>query len=216
MQTTFRPFSKRQRNEIRGYVAPGPAAFRALLFLIAVGAVMLVLRAIHFHFLRSMVASNAVWIVPGIAFGIALRRRGARWTGGRAFRAAVRRDLARGEAAVHRVVAIDAVELEEQEDEGPTYFVLTNDGSVLLFAGQDLYPYKRKGFPWTAFDIVESPESKVFIRIERAGDKLVPSVRHPVGMGDELRRFTGSRRTWSVADVDFGALKEGRLVPRPA
>ena len=211
MQTTYRPLSKRQRDEVRGYVALGPNVFRAALFLIAVGIVGWILRTVHLTFLRAALASDAVWIVPTIAFAIWLFRHGSRWTGGRVFRGAVRRDLARGEVAVHRMTATDAVELEESEDEGPTYFLLTADGSVMLFAGQYLEPYKRKGFPWTSFDLVETPESRVFLRIEAAGEKLPPSVRHPVTAARELKRFAAQGR-YAVVDIDFAAAKEGRLV----
>jgi hypothetical protein len=206
--------SKRQRDELRGYVAFGPNAFRALLFLLAVGAAALTLRAIHRRFVQSSLDSDAIWLLPSIALAVALYRYGARWTGGRAFRAAVRRDLARGEVAVHRVVARDAIGLEQQGDEGPAWFIRTDDDTTILFAGQYLETYVRKGFPWTVIDIVETPEARVFLRLESAGEKLAPSVTHAPSEGADLRAITGRVKNHEVVDLDFDALKEGRLMER--
>ena len=216
METTYRPLSKRQRKEIEGYVAFGPNAFRAVLFLLAVAFVGLLLCWIHSRLVRSTVGTDAVWIVPTVAFAIWLYRYGARWTGGRRRRAEIRRDLARGEVAVHRVAAVDAVELEPMKDEGPSYFVRADDGTTVLFAGQYLDQYRTKGFPWTVIEIVETPESKIFLRLEVSGEKLPPSARHPPSAAAELRALAGSTRNYGVVDVEFDPLKEGRLVMRRA
>ena len=216
METTYRPLSKRQRKEIEGYVAFGPNAFRAVLFLLAVAFVGWLLRGIHLWLVRSTIDSDAVWIVPTLAFAIWLYRYGARWTGGRRRRAEIRRDLARGEVAVHRVAAVDAVAVEPMADEGPSYFVLTDDGRTVLFAGQYLDLYSRKGFPWTIIEIVETPESKTFLRLEVSGERLPPSARHPRDAAEELRALAGSTRNYGVVDVEFDPLKEGRLVTRRA
>ena len=214
METTYRPLSNRQRKELEGYIAVGPNAFRAALFLLAVAFVGWVLRGIHLWLVRSTIDSDAVWIVPTLAFAIWLYRYGARWTGGRRRRAEIRRDLARGEVAIHRVIAVDTVALEPLGDEGPSYFVLTDGGTTVLFAGQYLELYSRKGFPWTIIEIVEAPESKIFLRLEVSGEKLPPSVRHPRDAAGELRALAGRTRNYGVVDVEFDPLKEGRLVAR--
>jgi hypothetical protein len=216
METTFRRMSARQRKEIEGYVAFGPNAFRAVLFLLAVGTVGWLLRGIHTWLVRPAIDMDAVWIVPTLAFAIWLYRYGARWTGGRRRRAEIRRDLARGEVAVHRVVAVDAIELDPVKDEGPSFFIRTVDGLTVLLAGQYLDLYRSKGFPWTIIDIVEMPESKIFLRLEVSGEKLAASSRHPPGAAVELRALAESTRNYRVVDVEFDPLKEGRIVPRRA
>ena len=216
METTYRPFSKRQRKEIEGYVAFGPSAFRAVLFLLAVAVVGWLLRGLHLWLVRSTIDAAAVWILPTLAFAAWLYRYGARWTGGRRRRAGIRRDLARGEVAIHRVAAVDAVVLEPVKDEGPSYFVLTDDGRTVVFAGQYLDLYRTKGFPWTIIEIVETPESKLLLRLEVSGEKLPPSARHPPAAAGELRALAGRTGNYGVVDVEFDPLKEGRLVMRRA
>ena len=214
METTFRPLTARQREDLEGYVSFAPNAFRAALFVIAVAMVGVLFRALYIKLGRSSVDSDLVWIVPTALFAMALYRRGSRWTGGAEFRAAVRRDLARGDAAVHRVIAVDAVELVEREDEGPAFAILTHDGATMVFAGQYLEPYRTKGFPWTAFDILETPESRIFLRLERAGDPLAPSARHAEFTGGDLHDQRTSPRNYAVVDLDFDALKQGVLSKR--
>ena len=214
METTYRPLSKRHRKDLSGYVAAGPAVLRAVLFMVAVGMIALALRATHRRFAAGVLRSDLVWIIPSLAFAYGLYRRSGRWTGGPALRASIRRDLARGEVAVHRIHAVDAVEIEEQGDSGPSFFVLEDTGTVYLFAGQYLDAPKRKGFPWTLIDVVEAPESKRFIRIESAGDPLAPSARHATVSWSQLGSAVSIPREWGVVDVDFEALKQGRVQRR--
>lgn len=211
METSYRPLSKRQRRDLAGYVSVGPALFRATLFVVAVAAIGAVLRAMHRQFVRGSLDSDLVWIIPTLAFAWWLYRRSVRWTGGRALRDAVRRDLERGEVAVHRIQAVDAVEIEEQGDSGPSYFVLDDTGSVFLFAGQYLDMVRKKGFPWTTIEVVEAPTSKRFIRVESAGEPLVPSVRHASFPRDQLRAVVAIPREWGIVDLDFDAVKQGRV-----
>jgi hypothetical protein len=212
--TTFRPISKRRLAELRGYVAWSTTFFRALLFLAAVGGFGWLLRALHLRLGRPLSDSELVWLLPTLALGVALYIVAGRWTGGRALRAAVRKDLAGGVAAVHRVVALDAVEVEEGEDEGPSFFLLTEDGRTLLFTGQYLGPYKRKGFPWKSFEILEAPASKMFFGLMPRGEKLTPGARRAPFSRAEFKKFASFKGSYAVVDVDFEALKAGRLTPR--
>jgi hypothetical protein len=216
VKTTYRPISKRRLAELQGYVWWVITLFRAVLFIVAVGVVGWLLRAIQQRIAAPPLDSDAIWLVPTLGFAVAVYMRAGRWTGGRSLRAAVRADLAGGVAAVHEVNAVDAVEVEEQEDEGPSYFILTDDGTTLLFSGQYLAPYKRKGFPWKTFEILEAPSSKIFFGLMPRGEKLVPSVCRPPLTWAEFKEFARGRREYGVVDVDFAALKEGRLTSRAA
>ncbi len=53
--------------------------------------------------------------------------------------------------AAHRIDAVEAIEVDEQEDEGPSFFIKTVDGQVILFTGQYLNRLKARGFPWKPF-----------------------------------------------------------------
>jgi hypothetical protein len=214
MKTTFRPISKRRLAELRGYVAWGITLFRGAVFIAVVGAFAWFLRSVHARLGHPLTESELVWILPTLALAAALYAISGRWTGGRAFRAAVRNDLAGGVAAVHSIVALDAVEVEEGEDEGPSYFILTEDGSTLLFTGQYLGPYKRKGFPWRSFEILEAPHSKRFFGLIARGEKLSPSAQRPPFTWEEFKEFARAIREYGVVDVDFAALKAGRLTRR--
>jgi hypothetical protein len=210
METTFQPLSKRQQAELRGYVAWSITLFRGFLFLAGVGALGWFLRAVHARATEpgSFFGNDAWWAVPLFAFAGGLYVVSSRWTGGRRFRRAVRADLKGGVARVRRITVVDAIEVDEQEDEGYAYFLLTDDGRTMLFAGQYLDTYKRKGFPWRAFDVIEAPVSERFLDIVRAGERLVPSARRPAFTWDEVKRFGALEKYRFVDDVDFEALKK--------
>jgi hypothetical protein len=209
MEITFRPLSKRHQAELQGHVAWSITLFRAFLFLAVVGALGWFLRAVHARATEpgSFLGSDAWWAVPLFAFAVGLYVVSSRWTGGRGFRRAVRADLNGGMARVRRITTIDAIEVAEQEDEGHSYFLLTDDGRTMLFAGQYLDRYRRRGFPWRAFDIIEAPASERFLDLVRAGDRLVPSVRRPPFTWAEVKRFGVLERYRVVDDVDFDLLK---------
>jgi hypothetical protein len=131
----------------------------------------------------------------------------SRWTGGRSFRRKVRLDLARGEAALRRVAAVDAIEVAEREDEGHAYFLRTEYGRTMLFAGQYLEKYRRRGFPWKVFEIVEAPESQVFLDIVPIGDRLQPSSRRPPFSWEELKGFEGMNENYVLVNAEFDTLR---------
>ncbi len=205
---TYRRLTRRQRDDLAGYVSPFIWAFRALTFAAAVLVVGFVSRAIHRAIVDATpsLAGEAWWAIPTFAFAVLLYRRAGRWTGGPALRARVRTDLARGEIAVHRVNAVDAIEVEESGNAGPAFFVLTAEGKTMLFVGQYLSRLKGKGFPWTAFDIIEAPTSKIFFGISPAGEHLTPSAARPPFTWDEMKAYAASARNYGTLDVDFATL----------
>lgn len=206
----YRPLSKRQAAELRGYVAAGTAAFRAALFVAVVCVAALALRAIlgRAASVWPVLSHPAGWIAPTGLLAWLLYRRSSRWTGGPAFRGQVRRDLAGGRLAFRRIEAVDAVEFEEAGDSGPCFVILTSSGQTLLFDGQNLETYVRKGFPWTTFEIREAPESGVFFGLRRVGERLVPSACVPALSFAERKALGSFNRSYQVVDVDFPALKQ--------
>ena len=210
MESSFKPLTKAQRTDLEGYVWWPIWLFRAVLFVAPLAALAGLVRVLQ----RDLAGGHPVWshpawwVVPVAALGLWLYRVAGRWTGGRRLRAAIRADLGRGEAAVHRVKAVDAIEVDEQEDEGPSFFILTDDGRTMLFSGQYLDRLKGRGFPFTAFDIVEAPESKIFFGILKAGEPLVPSARRPPFTWEETKQYGVNKAgKFHTLDVDFAALK---------
>jgi len=209
-QVEYRPLSRRQIAELRGYVAASTALGRALLFVAVVGIAALVLRAIvkAASSVLPVLSHGVWWIAPTCLLGWLLYRRSSRWTGGPEFRQQVRRDLARGQLAVRQVEAVDAVAFEEVEDCGPCYILLTSDGRTLLFDGQYLEAYRRRGFPWTCFEIREAPESGVFFGLRKAGERLKPSACVPSLSFAERKALSSFNKSWQTVEVDFATLKE--------
>lgn len=205
--TELRPMTTRQRRELQGYVARSIALVRALLFLAAVAVVGTVSASLAWQL--PALRAGPWWLLPTLGFGAWLFRVSGRWTGGTEFRRQVRRDLADGVVAVRRVRAVDAIEVEEAEDEGPAYFIQTEDDRTLYLAFQELARSKSRGFPWTEFELIEAPHSGVFFSIRKVGEKLVPSrVRAPLTR-EEARKLGGFDERYRVLDVDFSSLKQG-------
>jgi hypothetical protein len=128
-ETSEEPLTKRERAELQGYVAPGAAVGRAVLFLIAVAIV----GGVSWRVQQGLSIAQPLWILPPLLFAIFLYRRAGRWTGGHELRDLVRKDLAGNVARVHRVRVRDAIVFEEQEDEGPAVFILTHEGDTVVF-----------------------------------------------------------------------------------
>jgi len=200
----------KQRAELQGYASWGVRVTRVVLYFVAVGFVGACLRSIHHTFLlsHSVFVWDVWWIVPTIAFAVWLARRAKKWTGGKQGTEDIKADLAEGNLAVHRIVVADAIEVEEQEDEGPSYFVLTTERKVIYFHGQVMDGHKRRGFPWKEFEIREAPRSKMLFRLKKKGDKFPPSfVRKPMTY-EEMKHYSGNfRGDYQMLDVDFESLK---------
>lgn len=213
MNSTFRALTKKERDELTGYVAWTTSLFRAFAFAAAVGLAGTILRGLH-RALRNatpILHHDAWWIAPVVLFAIGLYIRAGRWTGGRALRRLIRNDLERGEVALRHVAATDAIEIEEQGDSGPWYFVRTADGKTVLFCGQYLARLKSKGFPWASFDIVEAPTSKVFFGLSRHdGDRLVPSAVRPPLEYAEAKALGAFKANYVEMEADFETLRRGR------
>jgi len=69
----------------------------------------------------------------------------------------------------------DAVAVEEQEDEGLSYYLLLDDGRTLFLTGQYLYEPVDSGFPWESFEIVQVASGSWVLRVIPLGPPLTPS-----------------------------------------
>ena len=176
---------------------------RAVMFVIAGLCLAGVLRALVEKTKRG--AHFAWWAVPSALVMLFLFVRAKRWTGGGEFRQQVKADLKEGSIAVQRVDVVEAIEVEEREDEGPGYFVKTTTCEVMVLMGQDLDKYKRRGFPWKSFEIIRAPVSKKLFGLKRLDGPLPPSfVREPFTW-EEFKQFHG--KNYKVIEADFESLK---------
>lgn len=205
METSYRPLTRKQRAELEGYVAWSTSLFRTGLFLVMLATASWIMR----RFL-----GYPWWVAATAALGVVFFMIGRKGTGGRALRRKIRADLANGVAAVHRVVAVDAIEVEQAEDEGPGYFILTSDGRTMLFAGQYLERDKGRGFPWKEFEIVEAAESEVFFGLKPCGERLVPSLVRKPFTWEEQKKFSNAVRYYGFIDAPFADLSRRSALPR--
>lgn len=193
----------KHKAELRGYVTWSTSLARVVLFAIAVFCLASLLRYLVEH--TKPGAHWLWWLIPSLLVMALLYYRSGRWTGGPEFRRRVKADLEQGSVAAHHIDVIDAIEVEEREDEGPSYFVKTADGQVMLFTGQYLDAYKRHKFPWKSFELVEAPTAKVFFGLKRLGEPVTPSFLRQPFDGDEVKRYGCEKH--QVVEVDFDSLK---------
>ena len=205
MRSRQEPLTRRERQELQGYVSWGPVVTRAILFVAALAIVGAVCRRVQ----QGLQLPEPLWLAPTMAAGLVLYATARRWTGGRELRQRLRRDLAGNVAVVHRVQARDAIVFDEQEDEGPIVFVLTDTGETLVFVGQDLSRDVARGFPWREFEIRESASSGRFFGLKRLGDALPPSASKPPLSPDQYRKLgLASVHRWQRLQVPFDHVRE--------
>jgi hypothetical protein len=121
-------------------------------------------------------------------------RRGAHQTD------ALRADLIAGTATVSQFQAVAALEIEEFEDEGMTFYVALSDGRVLLLSGQYLYPLvDANTFPSTEFETVRSA-SGLILGLTPTGTHLPP---------------VGRRKPWRNEFGRFGFAPDGEILSGP-
>jgi len=191
-----------ERRELEGLVGFTTTLYRLLLFLLATAVV----GALVWRIQSWASVTGFWWLLPTLLFGVFLYARAGRWTGGRGFRSDVRSDLASNRARAYMVRVVDAIEVQEAEDEGPTFFLKTNDGTTLAMAGQYLATYTNRGFPWREFEIREGYESGVFLGLKGVGDRLPPStVREPLS-SDEMQELGRGFRYREIFDLSFDYL----------
>ena len=91
------------------------------------------------------------------------------------------------EETVYEVV--DAIKIEEYEDEGSNYYLKLKDGGVLFLSGQYLYDVEDESkFPSSRFKIVRTTgTSKTLLDIECLGAYIAPSAVLPAFSKDRLK-----------------------------
>ena len=206
MRTETRAFTPDETGLLRGVRGTRKDAIEsALLFLI----LTLGLSLLPFLLLQGTVP----WFghnLGMIAGALAVCSAYALWCERRAnphpWRAAAAKDLELGLADVEHYDITDALLIEEQEDEGPAYYLRLTDGRVLFLQGQYLYDDEEESFPCETLCIARARESRMLLSFEPAGRRIAVSGRLPAfGTGD----WKAGRvpEDGALLDVDFEALK---------
>ncbi len=197
------PLTKRERAELVGYVSRSTVWGRAVLFALALAAVA----GLAVKIQRWLSIDQPFWVAPTALAGLALYSRARRWTGGRDLRARIRHDLESNTAAVHILSVVDAIKVEEAEDEGPTFFLELETGETVAIGGQFLDRFVTRGFPWRQFEIREGAHSGLFLGLEGRGERVVPSlVKPPLDMATVRELGIASVR-WKILPVAFEDLR---------
>jgi hypothetical protein len=203
MKTYLRPFIVSEKKRLKQEVTCTPGL---IIFGLMCSGLVLKL----FHFLVTKLAQSHPfftpfwwWFLPWLVLMITLV---VRIEKGRKGRGQTKADLLAGNAFCHLVQTEEAIEIKQQEDEGPGYFIKTKEGEVLFIRGQFLERYvSRMRFPWMSFEMVETPNSRFFLGLRKLGETLKPSfVREPLSY-DEARSF--GFKNFSVLPLNFESLK---------
>jgi hypothetical protein len=142
-------------------------------------------------------------LASAASYGWIQHKERKRLTEGAAF---VAREAAAGfvRSTIYRIT--DAVAVEEEEDEGPSYYLLLDDGRTLFMSGQYLYEPAENGFPWESFEVVQVASGKWVLRIVPLGPAIVPSRTRGPFSGAELSSRT-MPADGAIQTQDFEALK---------
>jgi hypothetical protein len=119
----------------------------------------------------------------------------------------LRADLREGSVEVRQYTAVDAVRVEEAEDEGTGFFVKLTDGRILFLVGQYLYEREEdKAFPCDRFQYTTTPHSRWFLDFECMGQYFPPSYSRRAFPRSEWKRGNVPR-DGELFVGDFDALK---------
>ena len=108
------------------------------------------------------------------------------------------------QSTIYRIT--DAVAVEEQEDEGISYYLLLDDGRTLFLSGQYLYGPAEDGFPWKSFEVLRVPPTNWVLRVVPLGPPVTPSRTRGPFSEDELSSSV-IPADGAIEQQDFDALK---------
>lgn len=119
----------------------------------------------------------------------------------------LRAELEQGEAELSRFQVVDAIGVDEFEDEGLSFYLKLEDGRVLFLSGQYLYePVEERSFPSTRIEVVRTPTTRQLLGLNVLGTYVPPSAQRPPFQDEEYRRGAVPE-DGSLLDVDFESLR---------
>lgn len=205
MEIIEKPLSKKQRKELEPFVSVSTTILRVSMYVIFIGVLGGMLRGCQIK----TVDAPPIWLAVTAMIAVAIYMKSKKWTGGPEHRAKIRQDL---EAGVSRTTIIEpafVTEIEEQEDEGPSYVIVTKEGESVLLTGQWLVWIKKRKFPWSRFEISEAPLSRHFFDVHNRGVPFpVSQTREPLSY-EEARALGCFHSNYIVLDDDAKKLLQG-------
>ncbi len=215
---TRRQLTEKEKADLRAYA---PSGFTALWPPLASGAFFFLLLAIPILLLGKyweasrpfqpvLFGAAAVWVLFQMVRFYRDERSRSRdlWD-----------DIRRGEAEVRQYSAVEAIRVDEAEDEGTGFFLRLSDGRILFLCGQHFYELEnQRRFPSDRFEFAVAPTSKWPLGFECSGNYLPPSYSRPPFSSKDMKRgltpgdgdlFTGDFDALKSADwpLEPGTLK---------
>lgn len=206
MRYVEKELSQEQKEELKGYVLLSTSIVRILMFIIFVVGLSLLLQKMQ-HIL--LISKIDWWLIPTFVLSIYIIIYSKSWTGGQEFRQKVKDDLRQGQVKISIIDVDLVIEIKEEEDEGPSFIVVTKDGEKILLTGQDLYKYTDKQFPWSQFEVLEAPYSKVFFGLKQLGKPIVVNNRLPPFTYEQAKSLGCFEKDYIV--LDDALLKQANI-----
>jgi len=176
-----KPLSKKQRKELEPFVAISTIILRVSVYVVFIGVLGGMLRGCQIK----TVDAPPIWLAVTALIAVAIYVKSKKWTGGPELRRKIRQDLKAGVSRTTIIEPAFVTEIEEQEDEGPSYVIVTKDGESVLLTGQWLVWIKKRKFPWSKFEISEAPLSGHFFGVHNRGVPFpVSQTREPLSYED--------------------------------
>ncbi len=213
MDETTRPLTPEERRileRMRTARPQGGAGFAAFLaFIVTLGVLLIVSPADWQVGVRSLAPVVVALAAAAVVYARMRRSRTASdW------QSRIARDLEYGVARVVTYRVSDALQVEESEDEGSSYYLRLDDGRVAFLSGQYLYDAEGEGtFPNTLVTVVRAPATDVVFDLRCEG--------RPLGAVPRLPTFTAE--DWdhgavpsdgALVNADFDALRRRAQAPR--
>lgn len=220
MTTSTRPLSEAERRSIAGLATPGSLVAVGLMptlfvFMVTFAVGIGIERARGLYAALGLTWPAVIAAGAAAAFAQYLYRKTEPLLSKE--RDAHARDLAAGTAVRFTFDVVDAIRVEEFEDEGSAYYLKLADGRVLFLQGQYLYEYEaahegedgkpvRARFPADRFTIERTAGSGLVLGITDFGGLIPVSGVLPPFTVDE-RRDDSIPNDGDILRIDFESLR---------
>ncbi len=207
----YRPLTANERRQLASLASSrsdlgNDLAGGGCVFMLVFGVGMVALRLVDLQRSSWQAAAAIVAGIVAIATMLYMRKGRAKWTSRQDYAA----DLEGGRAAEVTYDVVDAIRVEEFEDEGSNYFLKLADNKVLFLTGQYLYDSEEgNAFPSTRIRVTRAPRSRLMLDLECLGTPLQPSTTRPP-FSHEDHRSGRVPKDGEMLDVDFETLRAAK------
>jgi membrane protein implicated in regulation of membrane protease activity len=206
MDETTRPLTpdeRRMLERLRTARPQGGAGFAAFLAFIVTLGVLLIVSPASWQVGPLSLSPVAAALV--VAVYVYRRMQRSPREGDR--QARIARDLLGGVARVVTYRVSDALQVEEAEDEGSSYYLKLDDGRVAFLSGQYLYDAEEDGtFPSTVVSVVRAPHTDIVFDLRCEGTAMGPAPQLPAFTTADWDQGRVPN-DGALVDVDFEALR---------